>query len=96
MGIVIEYAIYEIRLAGFSPDIWLSEALFLFAFCNTKFEKLFHIPPVIFHISVTNQTQVCECDYENILFIKISLNTMTWIFALKLRWIRWAIDVKYE
>lgn len=85
MGIVIEYAIYATGLVGFFPDTWLSEALFLFAFCKTNFRKFFHRAPAIFHISITCQIKVYECDYENILFIKISQNILSWIFALKLR-----------
>lgn len=69
----------------FSPDTWLSEALFLFSFCNTKFKKLFYRAPAIFHISITCQIKVYECHYENTLFIKISQNIMTWIFVLKLK-----------
>lgn len=85
MGIVIEYPIHEIWLVGFSPDTWLSEALFLFAFCNTKFKKIFYRAPAIFHISITCQIKVYECDYENILFITISPNITIWIFDLKLK-----------
>lgn len=88
MGIFVEYPIYEIWLVGFSPDIWLSEPLFSFASSETKFKKLSHKAPAIFHISITCQVRgmsVYECNYENILFIKTSQNIMTCIFALKLR-----------
>lgn len=85
MGIVIEYQIHEVRLVGSPPDTCLSEALFSFAFCNTKFKKLFHRAHAIFHISITFQLKVYECDYENILFIKISQNITSWIFALNHR-----------
>lgn len=41
--------------SSFFPDTWLSEVLFLFSFRKTKFKKLFHSVPAIFHISIICQ-----------------------------------------
>lgn len=52
----------------------LSEALFLFAFCNTKFKKLFHRAHAIFYISITFQLKVYELImkiYSSQKFLKI-------------------------